>query len=124
MLNIKQGERLVELYYQWLDRDTDLYDFSRFLKIITFLSIHGLFNEDKAKAFLAEADTKKEDAPQEIEVMEKFYVVTKNDWPKGYKHIADRYGVNVDDLLRVNNLTWDDLLTPGQKLWIPKRKEA
>lgn len=60
MLTIKQGEQLVERYYKWLGRDTDLYDFSRFLKIITFLSIHGLFNEDKAKEFLAEADKKKE----------------------------------------------------------------
>lgn len=60
MLTIKQGERLVELYYEWLGRDTEPYDFSRFLKIVTFLSIFGLFNEDKAKAFLADADKKKE----------------------------------------------------------------
>ena len=59
MLNLKQGERLVELYFEWLGKNADPYDFSRFLKILTFLTIHGLFNEEKAKAFLAGADNNK-----------------------------------------------------------------
>lgn len=64
-------------------------------------------------------------AGREINVMEKYYVVTKGDcthdkWPWGYQRIADRFGVNVEDLLRVNKLTWDNPPVPGLKLWIPK----
>ena len=58
-----------------------------------------------------------------IEVMDKYYVVTKNDYPKGYQHIADKFGVSEDELLVANNTTWREPLTPGQRLWIPERKE-
>lgn len=63
------------------------------------------------------------DPDPKIEVMEQYYVVTKNDFPYGYKRIADRCGVSEGDLLKVNGLSWDTPLYPGQHLWIPKPKE-
>ena len=71
----------------------------------------------------------KMDQEPKIEVMDKYYVVTKYDCESpvvsyGYKRIADRYGVSESDLLKVNGLSWDTPLYPGQHLWIPKPKET